>query len=130
MGIPDQLTCLLRNLYAGQEATVRTEHGATDLFQIAKRLRQGCILSPFLFNFYAEYIMENAGLDEAQAGIKIAGRNINNLRYADDTTFMEESEEELKSLLIKVKEESEKVGLKLNIQKTKIMASGPPRHGK
>ena len=110
MRIPDQLTCLLRNLYAGQEATVRTEHGATDLFQIAKRLRQGCILSPFLFNFYAEYIMENAGLEEAQAGIKIAGRNINNLRYADDTTFMEESEEELKSLLIKVKEENEKAG--------------------
>uniref|UniRef100_A0AC11DZK9 Uncharacterized protein n=2 Tax=Ovis aries TaxID=9940 RepID=A0AC11DZK9_SHEEP len=125
MGIPDHLTCLLRNLYAGQEATVRTGHGTTDWFQIGKGVRQGCILSPCLFNFDAEYIMRNAGLEEAQAGIKIAGRNINNLRYADDTTLMAESEEELKSLLMKVKEESEKVGLKLNIQKTKIMASGP-----
>ena len=125
MGITDHLTCLLRNLYAGQEATVRTGHGTTDWFQIGKRVRQGCILSPCLFNLYAEYIMRNAGLDEAQAGIKIARRNINNLRYADDTTFMAESEEELKSLLMKVKEESEKVGLKLNIQKTKIVASGP-----
>ena len=125
MGIPDHLTCLLSNLYAGQEATVRTGHGTTDRFQIGKGVRQGCILSPCLFNFYAEYIMRNAGLDEAQAGIKIAGRNINNLGYADDTTLMAESEEELKSLLMKVKEESEKVGLKLNIQKTKIMASGP-----
>ena len=125
MGIPDHLTCLLRNLYAGQEATVRTEHGTTDRFQIGKGVCQGCILSPSLFNLYAEYIMRNAGLDEAQAGIKITGRNINNLRYADDTTLMAESEEELKSLLMKVKEESEKAGLKLNIQKTKIMASGP-----
>ena len=119
MGIPDHLTCLLRNLYAGQEATVRTGHGTTDWFQIGKGVRQGC-----LFNLYAEYIMKNAGLDEAQAGIKIAGRNINNLRYADDTTFMAESEEELKSLLRKVKDESEKAGLKLNIQKAKSMASG------
>ena len=125
MGIPDHLTCLLRNLYAGQEATVKTGHGTTDWFQIGKRVCQGCILSPCLFNLYAEYIMRNAGLDEAQAGIKIAGRNINNLRCADDTTFMAESEEELKNLLMKVKEESEKVGLKLNIQKTKIMASSP-----
>ncbi len=125
MGIPDHLTCLLRNLYAGQEATVRTGHGTIDWFQIGKGVHQGCILSPCLFNLYAEYIMRNAGLEEAQAGIKIAGRNINNLRYADDTTLMAESEEELKSLLMKVKEESEKVGLKLNIQKTKIMASGP-----
>ena len=125
MGIPDQLTCLLRNLYAGKEATVRTGHGTTDWFQIGKGVCQGCILSPCLFNFYAEYIMRNAGLEEAQAGIKIAGRNINNLRYADDTTLMVESEEKLKSLLMKVKEESEKVGLKLNIQKTKIMASSP-----
>ena len=124
MGIPDHLTCLLRNLYAGQEATVRTGHGTTDWFQIGKGVRQGCILSPCLFNFYAEYIMRNAGLEEAQAGIKIAWRYIN-LRYADDTTLMAESEEELKSLLMKVKEESEKVGLKLNIQKTKITASGP-----
>ena len=116
--------CLF-NLYAGQEATVRTGHGTKDWFQVGKGVRQGYILSPCLFNFYAEYIMRNAGLDEAQAGIKIAGRNINNLRYADDTTLMAESEEELKSLLMKVKEESEKVGLKLNIQKTKIMASGP-----
>ena len=123
MGIPDHLTCLLRNLYAGQEATVRTGHGTTDWFQIGKGVCQGCILSPSLFNLYAEYILKNAGLDEAQAGIKIARRNINNLRYADDTTPMAESEEELKSLLMKVKEESEKVGLKLNIQKTKIMAS-------
>ena len=125
MGIPDHLTCLLRNLYAGQEATVRTEHGTTDWFQIGKGVRQGCILSPCLFNLYAKYIMRNAGLEEAQAGIKIAGRNINNLSYADDTTLMAESKEELKNLLMKVKEESEKVGLKLNIQKTKIMASGP-----
>ena len=124
MGIPDHLTCLLRNLYVGQEATVRTGHGTTDWFQIGKAVCQGCILSPCLFNFYAEYIMLNARLDEAQAGVKIAGRNINNLRYADDSTLMEESKEELKSLLMKVKEESEKVGLKLNIQKTKIMASG------
>ena len=125
MGIPDHLTCLLRNVYAGEEATVRTGHGTTDWFQIGKGVHQSCILSPCLFNFYAEYIMRNAGLEEAQAGIKIAGRNINNLRYADDTTLMAESEEELKSLLMKVKEESEKIGLKLNIQKTKIMASGP-----
>uniref|UniRef100_A0A4W2CYA3 Reverse transcriptase domain-containing protein n=1 Tax=Bos indicus x Bos taurus TaxID=30522 RepID=A0A4W2CYA3_BOBOX len=124
MGIPDHLTCLLRNLYAGQEATVRTGHG-TDWFQMRKGVCQGCIPSPCFFNLYAEYIMRNAGLDEAQAGIKIARRNINNLRYADDTTLMAESEEELKSLLMKVKVESEKVGLKLNIQKTKIMASGP-----
>ena len=125
MGIPDHLTCLLRNLYAGQEATVRNGHGRTDWFQIGKGVRQGYILSPCLFNLYAEYIVRNAGLDEAQAGIKIAGRNINNLRHADDTTLTAESEEELKSLLMKVKEKSEKVGLKLNIQKTKIMASGP-----
>ena len=118
-GIPDHLTCLLRNFYADQEATVRTGHGTTDWFQIGKGVRQGCVLSPCLFNLYAEYIMRNAGLGEAQAGIKIARRNINNLRYADDTTFMAESEE-LKSLLMKVKEESEKVGLKLNIQKNKI----------
>ena len=124
MGIPDHLTCLLRNLYAGQEATVRTGHG-TDWFQIGKGVYQGCILSPCLINLNAEYIMRNAGLEEVQAGTKIAGRNINNLRYADDTTLMAESEEELKSLLMKVKEESEKVGVKLNIQKTKIMASGP-----
>ena len=124
MGIPDYLTCLLKNLYAGQEATVRTGHGTTDWFQIGKGVRQGCILSPYLFNLHAEYIMRNAGLEEAQAGIKIARRNINNLRYANDTTLLAESEE-LKSLLMKVKEESEKVGLKLNIQKTKIMASGP-----
>jgi len=125
MGIPDHLTCLLRNLYAGQEATVRTGHGTTDWFQIGKGVPQGCKLSPCLFNLYAEYIMRNAGLEEAQAGIKIAGRNINNLRYADDTTLMAESEEELKSLLMKVKEGSEKVDLKLNINKTKIMALGP-----
>ena len=124
MGIPDHLTCLLRNLYAGQEATVRSGHGTTDWFQIGKAVRQGCILSPCLFNLYAEYIMRNTWLEEAQAGIKI-GRIINNLRYADDTTLMAESEEELKSILMKVKEESEKVGLKPNIQKTKIMASGP-----
>ena len=126
MGIPGHLTCLLRNLYADQEATVRTEHETIDWFQIGKGVRQDCTLSPCLFNSYAEYIMRNAGLDDAQAGIKIAGRNINNLRYADDTTLMAESEDELKSLLMKVKEESEKVGLKLNIQKTKtkIMASG------
>ena len=125
MGIPDHLTCLLRNLYAGQEATVRTGHGTTDWFQIGKRVCQGCILSLCLFNVYAEYIMRNAGLEQAQARIKTAGRNINNLRYADDTTLMAESEEELKSLLMKMKEESEKVGLKFNIQKNKIMASGP-----
>ena len=125
MGIPDHLICLLRNLYAAQEATVRTGHGTTDWFQIGKGVGQGCILSPCLFNLYAEYIMRNAGPDEAQAGIKVARRNINNLRHADDTTLMAESKEELKSLLIKVKEESEKVGLKHNIQKTKIMASGP-----
>ena len=125
MGIPDHLICLLRNLYAGQEATVRTGHGATDWFQIRKGVCQGCILSPCLFNVYAEYIMRNAGLDEAQAGIKIARRNINSLRYSDDNTLMAESEEELKSLLMKVKEDSEKVGLKLSIQKTKILASGP-----
>ena len=124
MGISDHLTCLLRNLYAGQEATVRTGHGTTDWFQIRKGVPQGCILSPCLFNLYAEYIMRNAGLDEAQAGIKTAGRNNNNLRYADDTKLMAESEE-LKSLLMKVKEENEEVGLKLNIQKTEIMASGP-----
>ena len=125
IGIPDHLTCLLRNLYAGQEATVRTKHGTTDWFQIGKGVRQGCILSPCLFNFYTEYIMRNAGLDETQDGIKIAGRKINNLRYADDLTLMSESEEELKNLMMKVKEESEIVGLQLNIQKTKIMASGP-----
>uniref|UniRef100_A0A4W2E1C5 RNA-directed DNA polymerase n=1 Tax=Bos indicus x Bos taurus TaxID=30522 RepID=A0A4W2E1C5_BOBOX len=125
MGIPDHLTCLLRNLYTGPEATVRTGHGTTDWFQIGTGIRQGCVLSPCLFNLYAQYIMRNAGLEEAQAGIKISGRNINNFRYANDTTLMAESEEELKSLLMKVKEESEKVGLKLNIQKTKIMASGP-----
>ena len=124
MGIPDHLTFLLRNLHAGQEATVRTEYRTTDWFQIRTGVHQGCILSP-CFNFYAEYIMRNTGLEKAQVGIKIARRNFNNLRYADDTTFMAESEEELKSLLMKVKEESEKVGLKLNIQKTKIMAPGP-----
>ena len=124
MGIPDHLTCLLRNLYAGQEATVRIGHEKTEWFQIGKGVHQVCILSPCLFNLYAEYIMRNAGLEEAQTGVKIAGRNINNLRYADDTTLMAESEEELKSFLMKVKEKSEKVGLKLNIQKTKIMASG------
>ena len=125
MGIPDHLTCLLRNLYTGQEATVRTGHGTTGWFQIGKGVSQSCILSPCLFNLYAEYIIRNAGLDEAQAGIKIAGRNSNNLRYADDTTLMAESEEELKRLLMKVKEESVKFGLKLNFQKTKIMASSP-----
>ena len=125
MGIPDNLTCLLRNLYAGQEETVRTGHGTADWFQIRKGVHEGCILSLCLFNLYAEDIMRKAGLEEAQAGIKIAGRNINHLRYAEDTTLMAESEEELKNLLMKVKEESEKVGLKLNIQKAKIMASGP-----
>jgi len=135
MGVPDYLSCLLRNLYAGQEATVRTGHGTTDWFQIGKRVRQGCVLSPCLFDLYAEYIMQNEGLKEAQAGLKIAGRNINNLRYSDNTIVIcvrkvkkncvAESEEELKSLLMKVKEESEKGGLKLNIHKTKIMASGP-----
>ena len=130
MGTPDHLTCLLINLYIGQEATVTTGHGTTDWFQIGKGVHQGCILSPCLFNLYAEYIMRNTELEEAQAGIKIAGRNINNFRCANDTTLMTESEEELKSFLMKVKEESEKVGLKLNIQKTKIMASGPITHGK
>ena len=125
MGIPDHLTCLFRNLYAGQEATVRIGHGTTDLLQIGKRVCQGCILSPCLFNLYAEYIMRNAGLEEAQAVIKVAGRNISHLRYVDDTTLMAESEEELMSLLMKVKEESEIVGLKLNIKKTKIVASVP-----
>ena len=125
MGIPDHLTCLLRNLYAGQEATGRIGHGITNWFQIGKGVCRGCILSSCLFNLHAEYIMRNAGLEEAQAGIKIAGRHINNLRYADDMTLMAESEEELKSLLMKVKEESENVGLELNIQKTNIMASGP-----
>ena len=125
MGIPDHLTCLLRNLYAGQEATVRTGRGTTDWFQIGKGVCQGCILSSCLFNLYAEYITQNGGLEETQAGIKIAGRNINKLRYADDTTLMAESEEELKSLLMKVKDESENVGLKLNIQKIKIMAPSP-----
>ena len=124
MGLPDHLTCLLRNLYAGQEATVRSGHGTTDWFQIRKGVHQGCILSPCLFNLYAKYIMRNDGLDEAQAGIKIVRRNINNLRYTDDTTLMAESEE-LKSFLMKVKEESENIGLKLNIEKTNIMASGP-----
>ena len=123
--LPLHLTCLLRNLYAGQEATVRTGHGKIDWFQIEKGVRQGCVLSPCLFNLYSEYIMQNPRLDEAQAGIKITGRNINNLRYADDTTLLAESEEELKRLLMKVKVESEKVGLKLNIQETEIMASGP-----
>ena len=125
MAVPDYLTCLLRNLYAGQEATVRTGHGTMDWFQIGKGVHQGCILSPCLFNLYAEYIRQNARLDEAQTGIKIAGRNINNIRYADNTTIMAESEGELKSFLIKVKEESRKVGLKINIQKTKIVASSP-----
>ena len=125
MGTPDHLTCLLRNLYAGQEATVRTGHETTEWFQIGKEVHQGCILSPCLFNLYPEYIMRNAGLDEAQAGIKNPGRNISNLRNADDTTLIAESEEELTSLLMNVKEESEKAGLKLNIRKTKIMASGP-----
>ena len=130
MGMPDHLTCLLVNLYSGQEAIVRTKHGTTDWFQIGKRVCQGCILSPCLFNLYAEYIMQNARLDEAQAGIKIAGRNINNLRYTHDTTLRAESEEELKSLLMKVKEESEKVGLKLNIQKTRSWHLVPSLHGK
>ena len=127
MGIPEHLTCLLRNLYTGQKATVRTGHGTTDWFHVGKGVHQGCILSHCLFNLYAdaEYIMRNAGLEEARAGIKIAGRNLNNLRYADDTILMVESEEELKSLLMKVKEENEKIGLKLNIQKRKIMASSP-----
>ena len=125
MGIPDHLICLLRNLYAGQEATARTGHGTMDWFHIAKGVCQGCILSPCLFNLYAEYSMQNARLDEAQARIKIAGRNINKLRYADDTTLMAESKEELKSLLMKVEEESEKAGFKLSIQRTKFMASGP-----
>ena len=125
MGIPDHLICLMRNLYAGQEATVRTGHGTADWFQIGKGVRQGCILSSCLFNLHAEYIMRNAGLEEAQAGIKIAGRNINNPTYADDTTLMAESEKKLKRLLMKVKEESEKVGLRLNIQKTKIMTFDP-----
>ena len=130
MGIPEHLTCLLRNLYADNEATVRTEHGITDWFQIGKGVHQGCILSPCLFNLYAEYIMRNAGLEEAQDGIKTARKNIHSLRYADDITLIAESEEELKSLLMKVKEESEKPGLKLNIQKTKIMASILSLHGK
>ena len=125
MGIPDHLTCLLRNPYADQEATIKTKHETTNWFQIRKGVHQGWILSPCLFNLYAKYIMRNAGLEDAQAGIQIAGRNLNNLRYADDTILMAESEEELNSLLMKVKEESEKVGLKLNIQKTKIMATGP-----
>ena len=125
MGTPDHQTCLLTNLYAVQEATVRTGHGTTDWFQIEKEVHQGCVLSPCLFNFYAEYIMRNTGLDEAQAGIKNTGRNVNNLRYADDTTLVAEGEDELNSLLKKVKEESEKVGLKFNVQKTKIMASSP-----
>ena len=130
MGIPDDLTCLLRNLYAGQEATVRTGHGTIDLFQIGKGVSKGYILSPWLFNLNAEYIMRNTGLEEAQAGIKISGRNINNLRYADDTTLVAESKDELKSLLMKVKEKSEKAGLKLNIQKMKIMALVSLLHGK
>ena len=125
MGIPDQLTCLLRNLYAGQEATVRTGHRTTNWFKIGKGVHQGCILSPCLFNLHAEYLMRNAGLDEAQAGIKTVRRNINTLRYADDTTLMAESEEELKSLLLNVKEKSKKAGLKLNIQKTKTLAFSP-----
>ena len=125
MGIQDHLSCLPKNLFAGQEATVRTRHGPTDWFQIGKGVHQGCILSPCLFNLYAEYIMRNPGLEEAEAGIKIPGRNINNLRYEDDTMLMAECEDELKSLLMKVKEKSEKVGLKLNIQKTKIIASSP-----
>ena len=128
--MPDHLTCLLRNLYAGQEATVRTGHGTTDWFQIGKGVHQGCLLSPYLFNLYAQYIMKNAGLEESQAGIKIAGRNINNLRYADGNTLMAENEKELKSLLMKMKEESEKVGLKLHIQKTKIKALVPSLHVK
>ena len=130
MGIPDHLTCLLRNLYTGQEATVRTGHGTMDWFQIGKRVHEGCILSPCLFNLYAEYIMQNAGLDEAQAGIKIAGRNINNLRYTDDTTLMAESEEELKSFLMKVKEESEKAGLKQHLKKLRSWHLVPLLHGR
>ena len=130
MGIPEHLTCLLRNLYAGQEATVRTGHGKTDWFQRGRGLCQGCLLSPCLFNFYAEYIMRNAGLEEAQAGIKIAGRNISNLIYANDTTLMAESGEELKSLLMKMKEESEKAGLKLNILETRSWHLVPSIHGK
>ena len=130
MGIPDHLTCLLRNLYADQEATVRTRHGTTDWFKIGKGVHQGCILSPCLFNLYADYIMRNAGLDEAQAGIKIIGRNINNLRYADDFTLMAESEEELKSLLMKVKEESEKVGLNSTFSKPRLWHLVPSLHGK
>ena len=130
MGIPDHLTCFMKNLYAGQEATVRTGHGTIDWFQIGKGVRQGCILSLCLFNLYAEYIMQNARLDEAQAGIKIIGRNINNLRYADDTTLMVESEEELKGLLIKVKGEIEKTGLKLNIQKLRSWHPVQSIHGK
>ena len=130
MGIPDHLTCLLRNLYAGQEATVTIRHGITDWFQIGKGVRQGCILSPCLFNLYAEYIMRYAGLEEAQAGIKIAGRNINNLTYADDTTLMAESEEELKSLLMKVKEESEEVGLNSTFRKQRSWHLVPSLHGK
>ena len=130
IGIPDHLTYLLRTLYAGQEATVRTGHGTTDWLQIGKGIRQGCILSPCLFNSYAEYIMRNAGLEEAQAGIKIAGRSINNLKYADDTTLMAESEEELKSLLMKVKKESEKVGLKLTFRKLRSRHPVPSVHGK
>ena len=125
IGIPDHLTCLLRNLYAGQEATAKTRHGTTDWFQIGKGVRPGCILSPCLFNLYAEYIMRNAELDEAQAGIKTARRNINHFRYANDTTLMTDSKEDLKSLLMKLKEENENASLKLNTQKTKIMASGP-----
>ena len=130
MGIPDHLTCLLRNLYAGQEATVRTGHGTMDWFGLGKGVRQGCIISPCLFNLYTEYIMRNAMLDEAQAGIKIAGRNINNLRYTDDTTLKAESEQELKSLLMKVKEESEKAGLKLSIQKIRSWHPVPSLYGK
>ena len=130
MGIPDHLICLLRNLYAGQEASVQTGRGPTDWFQIGKGVYQGCILSPCLFNLYAEYVLRNTGLEEAQAGVKIAGRNINHLRYADDTTLMAESEEELNSLLMKVKEESDKVGFRLNIQKTKIMSPVPSLHGR
>ena len=130
MGIPDHLPCLLRNMHASQEATVRTRHRIMDWFKIGKGVHQGCILSPCLFNLYAEYIMKNAGLEEAQAGIKITGRNVSYLRYTDDTALMAESKEELKSLLMKVKEESEKAGLKLDIQKTKIVASDSSLHGK